>query len=156
MKHNLILREPELSFDSLHQELNNLLRDTFGDTELFSPSKSKSLSSSIRPAIELKQNDKEFKAKIQLPGVKKEDINIELDSDYITISAESREEKETHDENEKVHACELRYGKFMRTMSLDNPIKVDDSRAEYKDGILTITMPKQKHSKKAAKRLNIK
>ena len=158
MKSSLMLREPELTFDSLHQELNNLLRDTFFDTELISPTQMKKLST-WRPAIELKQTDKDYRAKVQLPGVNKDDIHIDLENDFITITAEIKEEKNGKGEqnkNERIHTSEFRYGKYVRTISFDNPIKVNDSSAEYKDGILTITMPKQKIEKSHAKRLTIK
>jgi HSP20 family protein len=155
MKRSLMIREPDLSFESLHQELNNLLRDTFGGTDLLSSDKMQQLST-WRPAVELKQTEKMYTAKIQLPGVKKDDINIDLDSDFMTISAEIKEEKETKDEDEKIHACEFKYGNFVRTLTFDSPIKVSDSSAEYKDGILTIKMPKQKIKKSSSKRLSIK
>lgn len=150
----LVLRDPDLSFQSLHQELNNLLKDTFGDSEFMNLAKIKA-PSAWRPAVELKQNEKSYTAKVQLPGVKKEDINIDLDSEYITISAEMKQEKKSA-ENEKLHTNEFRYGKFMRTIAFDNPIKVNESTAEYKDGILHIKMPKQKSKAKASKKLTIK
>lgn len=158
MRNDLMLREPELSFDSIHQELNNFLRDTFMESVFAHPLNLRK-KSTWRPAIELKQNEKEYRAKVQLPGVKKEDIHIDLNNDYLTVTAEVKEEKaEKHGEgeNEKIHTCEFRYGKYVRTISLDNPIKSDDSIAEYKDGVLTIIMPKQKIEKSKTKHLTIK
>lgn len=158
MRNNLILKEPELSFDSLHQELNNFLRDTFMETSFMSPLNMKK-PAIWRPAIELKQNEKEYSVKVQLPGVNKEDINVELENDYITVTAEIKEEKKGEKEaegNEKIHTSEFRYGKFARTISLENPIKVNESKAEYKNGILNITMPKQKVEKTQTKKLEIK
>lgn len=155
MKGDLMLREPELSFDSIHQELNNFLRDTFMESMFSHPLNLRKMST-WRPAIELKQTDKDYKVKVQLPGVNKEDIHIDLNNDYITLSAEIKEEKETKGETEKIHTNEFRYGKYIRTISFDNPIKCDDSVAEYKNGILSITLPKQKIEKTRSKRLNIK
>ncbi len=160
MKNNLMLMEPELSFDNLHRELNNFLRDTFLEGALALPSHMKTMA--LRPAIELKQTDKEYKIKVQLPGVNKEDIHVDLENDFLTITAETKEEKnevkgEDKDKNnEKIHTSEFRYGKYVRTVAFDNPIKADESKAEYKDGILNITMPKQKVEKIKAKRLIIK
>ncbi|MEI8129044.1 MAG: Hsp20 family protein, partial [bacterium] len=87
MRSDLMIREPELSFDSIHQELNNFLRDTFMESVFAHPLNLKKIST-WRPAIELKQNEKEYKVKVQLPGVNKEDIHIDLNNDYMTISAE--------------------------------------------------------------------
>ena len=155
MKNDLMLKEPELSFDSIHQELNNFLRDTFMESA-FSRSLNLKKNSTWRPAIELKQTDKEYKAKVQLPGVNKEDIHVDLNNDYLTVTAEVHEEKNEKDEDEKIHASEFRYGKYIRTLSFDNPIKSDESTADYKNGVLTINMPKQKIEKTKAKRLTIK
>lgn len=156
MKHNLMLREPELSFDSIHQELNNFLRDTFFDSALLSPLNLKKIST-WRPAIELKQTDKAYNVRVQLPGVNKEDIHVDLEPDYMTVTAEIKEEKvKDTKEPEKIHSSEFRYGKYVRTISFENPVKSNESTAEYKDGILMITLPKQKMEKTHTKRLTIK
>ena len=139
MRNDLMLREPELSFDSIHQELNNFLRDTFMESVFSHPLYLRKMAT-LRPAIELKQTE----------------IRIDLNNDYMTISAETKEEKTEKAESEKIHTSEFRYGKYIRTISFDNPIKSDESIAEYKDGILNITMPKQKIEKTMNKRLSIK
>lgn len=155
MKNNLMLKEPELSFDSIHQELNNFLRDTFMESVFSHPLNLRKMST-WRPAIELKQTEKDYKVKVQLPGVNKEDIHIDLNNDYMTVSAEVKEEKSEKGEDEKTHTSEFRYGKYVRTVSFENPIKSDESVAEYKNGILNITMPKQKIEKSKTKHLTIK
>ena len=145
MKNEIMIREPELYFDSIHQELNNFLRDTFLTNAFANPLNIKK-TSVWRPAIEVKQNDENYKVKVQLPGIKKDTIHIELDNDFMTITAETHEEKEEKKEkaqNERYHTSEFRYGKYVRTISFDQPVKIDDAKAKYKDGILTITIPKQ-------------
>lgn len=158
MKGDLMIKEPELSFDSIHQELNNFLRDTFMESVFSHPLNLKKMAT-WRPAIELKQTDKEYKVKVQLPGVNKEDIHVDLNNDYMTVTAEIKEEKSGHGgkgESEKTHTSELRYGKYIRTVAFDNPIKSDQSKADYQNGILSIVMPKQKIEKSKTKRLEIK
>lgn len=155
MKNDLMVREPELSFDSIHQELNNFLRDTFMENIFSHPLNLRKMST-WRPAIELKQTEKDYKVKVQLPGVNKEDIHVELNNDYMTITAEVKSEKEEKGESEKVHTSEFRYGKYIRTISFDNPIKTDQSSAEYKNGVLSIILPKHKVEKSKTKKLNIK
>ncbi len=157
MKNELILKEPELYFDGIHQELNNFLRDTF-ITDSFANRLNIKRKSIWRPAIEVRQNDKNYKVKVQLPGVKKEDIDIELDNDFMTITAEIREEKEEkaeEEKNERYHTSEFRYGKYQRTISFDNPIKVEEAAAEYDNGLLIITIPKQKIETSTKKKLEI-
>ena len=158
MKNGLIIREPDLYFDSLHHELNNFLRDTILATGFSNPLDIKK-DSIWRPAIEVKQTDKEYIIKVQLPGVNKEDIDITLDSDFMTITAkaeEEKEEKEQEEENKgKYHTCEFRYGKYQRTISFDTPIKINESHAKYKNGILKIVVPKQHIEQAEAKHLDI-
>ncbi len=158
MKTDLILREPDLFFDSIHNELNNFLRDT-----VINPAFSQQLSlkkvSTWRPAVEIKQSENDYKVKVQLPGVNKDDIEVELDNDFMTITAkieEEKEEKEQKDKNMKYHTCEFRYGKYKRTISFDQPIRTDDAVAEYKNGILTINLPKQKVEQAKTKKLEIR
>ncbi len=158
MKHDLMIREPELYFDNIHNELNNFLRDTILNP-MFSNPLSLKKNSVWRPAVEVKQSDKEYKVKVQLPGVKKDDIEVELDNDFLTITAKIEEDKELKEENDKnlrYHTCEFRYGKYQRTISFDNPIKISESSAKYDNGILTIHIPKQQIEESKAKRLEIK
>ena len=158
MKTDLILREPDLFFDSIHNELNNFLRDT-----VINPSFSHQLAlkktSTWRPAIEVKQSEDDYKIKVQLPGVNKDDIEVELDNDFMTITAkieEEKEEKEQNEKNMKYHTCEFRYGKYKRTISFDQAIRSEDATAEYKNGILTITLPKQVTEQAKSRKLEIK
>ncbi len=158
MNHNLIIREPELSFDSIHQELDNFLRDTFF-THSFNHPLNVIKSSTWRPAVEIIQNKENYKVKVQLPGVKKDDIEVELDNDFMTITAvinEEKEEQKEEEHNRRYHTSEFRYGRFQRTISFDQPIKVDDSEATYKDGILTITVPKQNIEASKPKKIEVK
>ncbi len=145
MKHDIIIREPELYFDSIHQELNNFLRDTLLTNHFANPLNIKK-TSIWRPAIEVKQNKDDYNVKVQLPGIKKDDIEIEIDNDFMTITAEIQEEKEEKEESEKnarYHTSEFRYGKYKRTISFDQPVKSTQAYAKYKDGVLKITIPKQ-------------
>ena len=158
MKTDLILREPELFFDSIHNELNNFLRDT-----VIHPAFSHELSmkkvSTWRPAVEIRQSDDDYKVKVQLPGVNKDDIEIELDNDFMTITAqieEEKEEKEQKEKNLKYHTCEFRYGKYKRTISFDQPIRSEDAVAEYKNGVLSIRLPKQHIEKANTRKLEIR
>ncbi len=158
MKNEIIIREPELYFDSIHQELNNFLRDTFLIHSMANPLNLKKIST-WRPAVEVKQNDKEYKVKVQLPGVNKNDIEVEIDNEFMTISAEIQEETEEKEEkakNERYHTSEFRYGKYKRTISFDMPVKSDEATAVYDNGILSINIPKIQIENKEPKKLEIK
>lgn len=158
MKTELILREPELYFDSIHNELNNFLRDTIINPA-FSHQLAMKKTSTWRPAVEIKQSEADYKVKVQLPGVKIDDIDVELDNDFMTISAEIEEEKAEKEQNEKnmkYHTCEFRYGKYKRTISFDHPIRSEEACANYKNGVLTIILPKQHVEEAKVRKLEIK
>ena len=132
MKTELMIREPDLYFDSIHNELNNFLRDTFLHPSFSNPLTIKK-NSIWRPAVEIKQN-------------------------FMTITAEIEEEKEQKEEkeiNEKYHTCEFRYGKYQRTISFDQPIKASEAKAEYKNGVLCVKIPKQDTETAKGKKLEI-
>ena len=158
MSRELIVREPELYFDSIHQELDNFLRDTFF-SHTFGHPLNIIKNVTLRPAIEVIQNKENYKVKVQLPGIKKDNIDVEIDNDFMTITAETHEEKEKKQElehNARYHTSEFRYGKYQRTISFDQPIKAEEADAKYKDGILTVIIPKQKVEDSKPKKLAIK
>ena len=97
------------------------------------------------PALDLYENKDNLVVTAELPGMKKEDIDISLHEDNLTIAGERKEEKQ-YGENETQRA-ERFYGRFQRTIAL--PKKVDDGaiKANYKDGILTVTLPKAPEAK---------
>jgi HSP20 family protein len=154
MKNELTIREPEMYFENIERDFNNFLR------ERFLPANPLNKLFAWRPAIEVKQNDKEYTVKVQLPGIKKDNIIVELDNDNLmTITAETHEEHEQDEQkkhNEHYHTSEFRYGKYRRTIAFDRPVKIEDADADYKNGVLKIIVPKQNPGTTETKRLEIK
>ena len=104
---------------------------------------------------DIKDNGKEYVLEADLPGFKKEDINIDIDKDCLTISAERKsEEKEDKGDNGFVRR-ERYYGSFSRSFNIKG-IDTDGITAEYNDGVLTLTMPEKTPEVPAARRLEIK
>jgi len=104
------------------------------------------------PAVDLVEKDSEFVAKVELPGVKKEEVKITLHDNILSIRGEKKEEKETKESN--YHRLERSYGSFQRSFTLPTSVKNDKVEAEYKDGILTITLPKAEEAKR--KQIDVK
>jgi len=153
MKTALMIREPELYLENIHRDLDNFIRD------IFQPKMSLSKLMTWRPAIEVKQNDKEYIVKVQLPGIKKDNIIVDIDSDFMTITAETHEEKEEEKQekrNEHLHLSEFRYGKYQRVISFDQPVKAEEAQADYQNGVLEVVVPKQNPTTTEFKRLTIK
>jgi HSP20 family protein len=92
------------------------------------------------PAFDVSETEKELIVKAEVPGMDKKDININLSDGLLTITGEKKHEKK--EEGENYHCFERRYGKFSRTMRLHSAVNTEKVDAMYKDGVLTITLPK--------------
>ena len=97
------------------------------------------------PSCDFKETDEEYVVKFDIPGVKKEEVSIEVESNRLTVSGERREEKE--EKNEKHFLSETYHGSFMRSFNLPTAVKEDKVDAKYSDGVLTIKIPKQEATK---------
>jgi HSP20 family protein len=97
------------------------------------------------PALDLYTTPEAVIAKVALPGVKPEDVDVTVGDDVVTISGAFKEERETTDAG-YVHK-ELSQGKFSRSFSLPTAIRADAAKAEFKDGLLTLTLPKTEEVK---------
>lgn len=93
------------------------------------------------PALDLTETDNEYRVRADLPGVKKDDLDISIQDGVLTINAETKYEDEKK-ENGRVIRQERRYGKFVRSMRLGDTVDVDKVKAEYKDGVLDLVLPK--------------
>jgi HSP20 family protein len=92
------------------------------------------------PAIDIAEYDREYQVRVELPGVNKEDVKITMQNNILTIRGEKKQETEQKDVN--LHRSERWYGAFQRSFTLPTLVKSDKIEAHYKDGILTIVLPK--------------
>ena len=100
------------------------------------------------PTSNISETDKEYLIKAELPEVKKEDVKVELADGVITISGERKQEKESKDEN--VLRVESFYGTFSRSFSLPDNVDASAIKAECKDGVLRVHVPKKEPSQPKA------
>ncbi len=91
--------------------------------------------------IEVFETSKELVIRVELPGVKKEDVDITVRDNYLVIKAEKKEEQE--EDKEHVHIVERVYGKFERVIPLPADIDTENAKATFKDGVLEIRFPKK-------------
>jgi len=103
--------------------------------------------------IDVEENDRSYVVRAEIPGVKKEDIDVRIDGNVVSIGAESKREKKV-EEKGKVIRSERYYGALMRSFSLANDVDQAEASAKYTDGILELTLPKKATS--AAKKLTVK
>jgi HSP20 family protein len=92
--------------------------------------------------VDVEEDDKSYKVKAEVPGVKKEDINVQIDRNQVSISAESKREKEVKEKGEIVRS-ERYYGSLFRSFSLGQEVDQAGATAKYTDGILELTLPKK-------------
>ena len=100
------------------------------------------------PSVNISETDGEYLIRAELPAVRKEDVHVTFDDGLITVSGERMQKKE--DKGEKFHRVETIYGKFSRSFSLPEDVDSAAIRAESKDGVLTVHVPKLKTEQKKA------
>jgi HSP20 family protein len=101
--------------------------------------------------VDVSENDKSYIVRANIPGVKKEDISVDIDGNHVAISAEIKSFKE--DKNETMIHSERYEGKIFRSFTLDSSVDESKAQASYKDGLLELTLPKTSSTK--SKRLAI-
>ena len=109
-------------------------------------------SGALVPTLDVSETDTDVEVRMDLPGMKPEEIDIQVHNNVLTIKGERAEETEESDR--KYHRVERRSGSFARSVSLPSFVDEDQVAAEYKDGVLTINMPKTKEAQ--AKKIAIK
>ena len=135
-----IVKRNNLVFPSLMNEI--FKPDWFGGMENYN--------SSV-PPVNIKENEKDYELELAVPGRKKEDFNIEIDNNVLTVSSEIRTDNEVTEEN--FTRREFGYSSFKRAFTLPETIDEDKIKADYSDGLLRFTLPKRKEALPKPKRL---
>jgi len=94
----------------------------------------------LRPAMDVAENDKEFTIRVDLPGLKSEDVKVEVNDGLLTLSGEMGDTVEK--EGDHYHYRERRFGAFQRSIRLPNTIDADNVEASFDNGVLNIVLPK--------------
>jgi len=103
------------------------------------------------PSVNIRENEKDYVLELVIPGFKKEDFNIEIDNDILTISSEVKNNEETKENN--YTRREFSVSSFKRAFTLPDTVNVDAINAAYEGGILTMTLPKREEALPKPKRL---
>ncbi len=144
---NLTRWEPVREMMTLREAMDRLFDDAF--TRPLSVRDGWSMAT---PAIDMYQTDNEVVVKASIPGLKAEDVQINVTGDILTLKGEARQEEEHKDR--AWHIREQRFGSFERSVVLPTDVKSDKAEAVFENGILTITLPKADEVK--PKTINIK
>ena len=100
------------------------------------------------PSVDISETDGEYQIKTEIPDVKKEDVKVTVEDGVLTIQGERKHEKE--EKGKKFHRIERSYGSFVRTFSLPDVIDEEKVKAEFKDGVLNLYLPKSEKAKPKA------
>ena len=147
----LVRKAPENFIRTVNDEISSLLNRHF-DSYFPEAAYWEDMDKFSMP-VEIADKGKDYEVKAELPGVKKEDLDIDIDKNYIVINAKKEEEKE---ENEKSYKkSEFRYGEFSRTVYFPQEIDVEKTSAKLEHGILEIEAPKLAAEKGNIKKLTV-
>ncbi|HNQ73802.1 MAG TPA: Hsp20/alpha crystallin family protein [Verrucomicrobiota bacterium] len=125
--------------------------DRFFDSPFPGLTRTSDLLAGWTPALDVYEDKDSYTVKAELPGMKKEDIEVSLHEGLLSISGERKSEAKKEDA--EVYRSERFVGRFQRTVTLPAPVTADKVKAAYKDGILTITLPKSEEAK--PKQINV-
>jgi HSP20 family protein len=135
------------------EEMDRLFGDFGLDRNWIPPALTGEAGRTWTPQVEIFERDGELVVRADLPGLKKEDVKVELADDGLTIEGERRSE---HEENgEGYYRSERSYGNFYRRLPLPEGANPDDATAKFHDGVLEVTMPARKPVTRAARKLAI-
>jgi HSP20 family protein len=135
------------AIENLQEEMNRLFRQLTpngnGDSELLA----------FMPSAELEETPEAVHLKLEIPGLEAKDLDIQVSEQSVSISGERKSETKT--EAKGLVRSEFRYGKFERIIPLPVHVKFDDAKAEYKNGILTLDLPKTQQEQHKVKKLEV-
>lgn len=147
-----LIRRPDNFMNTLNEEINSILRRSFDS--IFPEYVLAKETKGLTIPVDIKEFENEYKIRVEVPGIKKENLDIELTKSHMTISAKKEEEKE--EKNKKYHKTEFAYGNYSRTIYFPQEINVSDAEAKLEHGILCMTLPKIKTEEEKIKKIEIK
>lgn len=147
-----ITRRPETGYD---QNLSLFRRemDSFFD-DFFTLKPSTLFASEWAPSIDVDEDDRSIHVKADMPGMSEKDISVVVENGVLTISGEKKEERKEEKDGKRYIVSERRFGSFRRSISLPDGAKADNIKAEFKNGVLDVEIPKEE--KAQPKRIEIK
>lgn len=147
-------RDNDHPFYSLQRQMNSLFDDFFTGFDVAPRGLSSTGFGGFMPSVDVKESEKEFTIRAELPGVEEKDIEITVTHDAVTIKGEKKEEKE--DKGKNYYYMERSYGSFHRMIPLATETDANKAEAGFKNGVLNITIPKSTSAKAKGTKVSIK
>ena len=137
----LTTRRPMRNLFSLHNEMGRVFGDLFAPHEGGTDTEE----TAWMPTVDVSEMENGFEIRAELPGVAKDDLHVSVKDNLLTLSGEKRQEKV--DDAQNYRRVERRYGSFQRRFTLPSEVETDDIKAEFSDGVLTLSIPKPETAK---------
>ena len=147
----LVKKTPDNFIKSVNDEISSILNRHF---DSLYPDYGYEDMEKLSMPVEITEKTKEYDIRAELPGVKKEDLDIDIDKNYITIRA--KKEEDICEDSKAYKKSEFRYGEFSRSVYLPQDIDIDKTEAKLEHGVLKIQAPKLYAEKETAKKLSVK
>jgi HSP20 family protein len=131
---------PLHELDTFQQEMNRLFDWTFGgagDRSFFEEA--------WNPATDVIEEEDRFRVRVDLPGMRREEIEVTVNGEVLTITGEKKRDAETKEKN--VYRSERAFGKFSRTLRLPSAVDAERVEASYRDGVLEVSIPKSQEAR---------
>ena len=132
----LTTRRPMRNLFNLHNEMGRIFGDAFGSQEGGTDTEE----TYWIPTVDISETEKGYEIRAELPGVSEDDVNVSVTDNLLTVKGEKRQAEESEGKNYR--RVERRYGSFQRRFTLPSEIATDDIKAEFGDGVLTLSIPK--------------
>ena len=145
-----VRREEDHPFSLLRREMDEVFENFFSGFDMPFASNL----DVFTPKVDLAETDKEIKVSAELPGMDEKDIDLSVNRDTLTIKGEKKSEKE--EKGKDYYHVERSYGSFTRTIPIPVEVDLEKVDAEFKKGVLTITMPKTAKALKETKKITVK
>jgi len=140
--------------DSLHRSIDRLFADAWNGNVAPSLLSEAWTTGKIAPSLDVVDDEKAFRVSVELPGMTDKDVSVTVEDRTLTIRGEKKEEKEKKDKD--VFRRERAYGSFRRTIELPGDVDAAKIEARFKDGVLTIDLPKTKEAQERVKQIPVK
>jgi len=140
MKYGLKRRDNTIGtdIDSFRRSMTHLF------DEFFSMEPTGLFETTWHPAVDVEEDDTNIVVKADVPGIDEKNLNVNVERNVLTISGEKKEEKKTEGPGKRQIVTERSYGSFMRSISLPEGVKAEKITAQFRNGVLTVTVPKGK------------
>ncbi|OGL41167.1 MAG: molecular chaperone [Candidatus Schekmanbacteria bacterium RIFCSPHIGHO2_02_FULL_38_11] len=135
--------DPFKDLSAIQDRINRLFDESLSRSKFFD--KEGIASGFWSPAVDIYETESDIVLKAELPEIDQKDIHINIENNVLTLKGERKLEKETKEEN--YHRIERSYGSFSRSFNFPNAVEVEKIKAQYKDGVLKINMPKKAEKK---------